>query len=70
MGGPMHPAAVHVLASRKRKFLDQVKATISSKIFLLNHLDQACTIYAPQDKFGPTKPLIWPAKPNIFFTCG
>ena len=25
MGGPIHPAAVHVLASRKRKFLDQVK---------------------------------------------
>jgi len=38
MGGPMHPAAVHVLASRKRKFLDQVKwILISNKNFLKFH---------------------------------
>ena len=27
-----------------------------------NDLDQACTTYGPRSKYGPRKPLIWPAK--------
>jgi hypothetical protein len=33
MGGQMHPAAVHALASRKRKLFDQVTDVMILKIF-------------------------------------